>query len=194
MHYIPLACSQCFMHLDMCLIVENFVLLGLDWVEPMMLLFLARHMFMHISCICTLSFLYIYFLGCDGVFSLSLSLTDKLFMAPKHKFTPTQNPFCSSSSSSTDFPLFMFSFVMRRPIKTSLRTFLNVAFIRSAMWFYRILPTQLYLMSFTLKEGNLFIRYPWGVPSCSYRSFTPICTESIPLYLSLLRYSEVHIS
>ena len=47
MHFIPLAFSECFMHLDVCLIVENCVLLGLDWVEPMMQLFLARHMFMH---------------------------------------------------------------------------------------------------------------------------------------------------
>ena len=92
------------------------------------------------------------------------------------------------------FPFFTFGSAMKRPIKTSLRTFLNVAFIWSAMWFCWILPTLLYSMSFTLRDGNLFVRYPWGVPSCSYKSFTPICTVSIPLYLSLLRYSEVHVS
>ena len=92
------------------------------------------------------------------------------------------------------FPLFKFGSVMRRPIRTSLRTFLIVAFIRSTIWFCQILPTLLYLMSFTLKDGNLFVRYPWGVPSCSYRSFTLICTVLIPLYLNLLRYSEVHVS
>ena len=36
MHCISLAFSQCFMHLDVCLNVENYVLVGLDWVEPMM--------------------------------------------------------------------------------------------------------------------------------------------------------------
>ena len=91
-------------------------------------------------------------------------------------------------------PLFTFNFTMRRPIRTSLRTFLNVVFIWSAMWFYRTLPTLLYPMSFTLGDENLFVRYPWGVPSCSYRSFTPICTISITKYLSLLWYSEVHVS
>ena len=62
-------------------------------------------MFMDISCIRTLSFL---FLDCDCVLfpslslflSLSLSLSDRLQMAPKHKSTPAQNPFGSGSSSS----------------------------------------------------------------------------------------------
>ena len=49
------------MHLDVCLIVENCVLLGLDWVEPMMQFLLARHMFMYISCIRTLYFISICF-------------------------------------------------------------------------------------------------------------------------------------
>ena len=57
------------MHLDVCLIVENYVMLGLDWVEPMMQLFLARHMFMH-----TLSFVSLYTFVTVFYFSLSLSL------------------------------------------------------------------------------------------------------------------------
>ena len=105
-HCIPLAFSQCFVHLDVCLIIEKCVLLGLDWVEPIMQLFLARHTFMHISCILTLSFLYF----CSGLWlcvlslSLSLSLPDKLRMALKQKSTLTQNPFHSESSSSTNLP------------------------------------------------------------------------------------------
>ena len=47
MHCIPFAFSQCFMHLDVCLYVENCVLIGLDWVEPMIEFFFAYHMFMH---------------------------------------------------------------------------------------------------------------------------------------------------
>ena len=104
MHCIPLAFSQCFMHLDVCLIVENCVLLGLDWVEPIMQFLLARHMFMHISCICTFSFLSF----CSRLWlcflSLSLSLADRLHMAPKRKSTPIQNPFRSRSSSSSNLP------------------------------------------------------------------------------------------
>ena len=106
MHCIPLAFSQCFMHLDVCLIVENCVMLGLDWVEPKMQLFLARHMIMHISCIRTLSFLSLYFIVIVFYFffSLSLSFSNRLHMAPKQKSTSTWNPFCSGSSSSTDLP------------------------------------------------------------------------------------------
>ena len=89
------------------------------------------------------------------------------------------------------FPFFTFSSLIRRPIRTSLRTFLNVAFIRSATWFCRTLKTLLYSISFTLGDRILFMRYPWDVPPCSFRSFTPICMVSISLYLSLSRHSEV---
>ena len=103
MHYIPFAFSQCFMHL---LNVENCVLLGLDWVEPMMQFLLARHMFMHFSCIRTLSFLSILFwvvMLCLFV-SLPFSLSDRLCMAPKCKSTPSRNPLCSGTSSSDPTP------------------------------------------------------------------------------------------
>ena len=60
MHYIPFAFSQGFMHLDVCLYVENCVLLGLDWVELVMQFLLVHHMFMHFSCICIISFLFFY--------------------------------------------------------------------------------------------------------------------------------------
>ena len=90
---------------NVCLNVENCMLVGLDWVQPMMQLFLARHMFMHFSCIHTLSFLSI-FSVCDvSLFlplSLSLSLSHRLRMAPKCKSTLARNPF--GSESSTDLP------------------------------------------------------------------------------------------
>ena len=74
MHCIPLVFSQCFMHLDVCLFVEICVLLGLDWVEPMMQFLLARHMFMHTH----LFFFFFFFwvLGCDYVSCLSFSRID----------------------------------------------------------------------------------------------------------------------
>ena len=72
--------------------------------------------------------------------------------------------------------------------------YIFVAFIRNAKLSCRTLPTLLSSLSFKLGVGNLFLRDPWGVPSCLYRSFTPIYTTSIPLYLSLLLHSEVHVS
>ena len=66
----------------------------------MMQLFLAHHMFMHLSCIHTLSFLSISVLGCDCVSSLSLSLLDRLRLAFKRKFASVQNPLRFKSSSS----------------------------------------------------------------------------------------------
>ena len=103
MHCIPCAFSQCFIHLDVCLYVENCVLIGLDWVEPMMQIFFAYHMFMHFSCIRTLSILYI--LAPVVMVFLSLSLSHSLRIAPKCKFTPSRNPFLSEASSSDPTPL-----------------------------------------------------------------------------------------
>ena len=135
MHCIPLAFSLCFVHIYVCLNVENYVLLGLDWVEPIMQLFFARHMFMHISCISTLSFLYFFFwvvIVCSISLSLSLSWIDCAWHSSIN-LLQLETLFVLSHLLLLIFPLFMFGFVMRRPVRTSLRTFLNVAFIQSAM-------------------------------------------------------------
>ena len=179
------------MHLDVCLIVENCVLLGLDWVSTHdAIIFITSHVHAFIP----FSFLSI----CSVVIVFCFFLSDRLRMAPKCKSNLTRNTFRSTSSLSSDLPVpslhVRFHKEKAHHIRTSLRTFLNVAFIWSAMWFCRTFSTLLYPMSFTLGDGNLFVRYLWGVPSCSYKSFTPICTVSIPLYLNLLWYSEVHIS
>ena len=160
MHCIPLAFSQCFMHLDVCLFVENCVLLGLDWVEPMMQLLLARHMLMHISCIRTLSFLFLA-LCCDCVFCFSTSLS----LSDRPRIAPSANPLCLGTLFVPGhlfqiLLLFTFGSMMRMPIRTSRRTFLNAVFIQSTTWFYRTFSILLYLMSFTLEDGNLSVRYP----------------------------------
>ena len=98
MHCIPLRISLCFMHLDVCLFVENCVLLGLNLVEPMMQFLLACHMFMH-----TYPFFSFYLVWVVIGF-LSLSLSDRLHMAPKRNSTSVQNPLRSRSSSSSDLP------------------------------------------------------------------------------------------
>ena len=167
---------------------------GLDFTHDVFIF--ARQMFMHISCICILSFLF--FLFCWWcVFSLSPSLSLSRIDCAWHLSTNLLRLETLSIPSLFLLilhPLFTFGSVMGRPSKTSLRTFKDMTFIQNAMSFCQTFPTLFYPMSFTLEDGNLFVRYPWGVPSCSYKSFTPIYTISIPLYLSLSWHSEVHVS
>ena len=74
------------------------VLVGLNWVLPMMYLFL------HVTCSCIfhayISSLFSLFASICDVFSFFLPLSDRLCMAPKHKSTPAQNPLNSESFSS----------------------------------------------------------------------------------------------
>ena len=86
----------------------DYVLVGLDWAEPMM------QFTLHITCSCIfhayiLSFQYTWYIWCClGLFWLSfLSLPLFLFtlvvsMTPKRKSTPAQNPLHSDASSSSD--------------------------------------------------------------------------------------------
>ena len=69
----------------------------------------ACHMFMHFPCIRTLFSIYLIYFDCLGLFELSFPslplflFTLVVFMAPKRKSTPAQNPLHSSASSSFDF-------------------------------------------------------------------------------------------
>ena len=80
--------------------------IGLGWAHNA--ISFAYHMFMHSPCICTLFSIYLLYLNCFGTFlivSLSLTLflfTLVVFMAPKHKSAPSQNPLRSRASSSSD--------------------------------------------------------------------------------------------
>ena len=198
MHCIPFTFSQCFMHLDVCLSVENCVLIGWIRVSPWCNFFSTSHIYAFFSCIHTLSFLSICSrLWLCSFLSLSLSLS-----RIDYAWHPSANLLWLGTLFVSGyllplilpFPPFTFSSLMRKLIRNFWRTFLNVAFIRSTMWFYRTFSILLFSMSFTLGDGNLFVRYPWGVPPCSYKSFTPTCTISIPLCLNLSRHSEVHVS
>ena len=183
------------MHLDVCLIIGMCARrFGLGFTHDTIYIF-ACHIFMHISCIHILFFLFIYLWLCSLSFSLSPSLSqiDYIWhLSANHKSTLAKNPLGSRSSSS-DPPVLPLH-VMGRPNKTSLRTFRNVAFIWSTMLFCRIFQTLFSLWLFELRAGNLFVRYPWGVSSCLYRSFTPTYTASIPLYLISPWHFEVHVS
>ena len=185
------------MHLDVCFFVGTLCAgrFGLGWAHDD--IFVARHMIMHYSCIRTFSFLVIG-IFCDWHFSICFSLSLPLswivyawhlsanLLRPGTLFVPRHHLLILF--------LFLSSFVMRRPIRTSRRTSPNVAFIRNAVWFYRIIPILLYPLSFIVEDGNLYVRYPWAVPPWSYRSSTPICMVSIPLYLGLLYRFEVYVS
>ena len=92
------------------------------------------------------------------------------------------------------FLLSLFDSMIRRHEMTSLRTFLTRRFIQNAKSFCLISQTLLHLVHLALKDGLLYVRNPRGVPTCSYKSFTPTCTPSILLYLGLLQYSVVYVS
>ena len=135
----------------------------LGWAEPMM------HFFFHIICSCIFnSYVPFLFPLCTLLrlcfLSLSLSLSLSWIDCVWH---PNANLLQSGTLFVLvhllllilPFLLFTFGSVMRRPIRTSQRIFLNVAFIWSAMWFYRTFTILLFSMSFTLGDGNLFVRY-----------------------------------
>ena len=161
MHCIPCAFSQCFMHLDVCLYVENCVLIGLDWVEPMMQFF-----FLHVTCSCIfhtyIPFLFYLFCGVVIMFSVSLPLSLSQIVCAWH---PSVNPlplrtlFILGLLLLTPL-LFTFGSMMKRPIRTSRRTSPDVVFVWSATWFYRTFPILLYSLSFAVGDGNLSVRYP----------------------------------
>ena len=137
-------------------------------------------------------------LCCDGAFllvSLSLSLS-RIVCAwhPSASLLCPRTLFIPRHLLPLILLLFMLGSVMRRPVRTSQRTSPNMAFIRNATWFYRTFLILLFPLSFTSRNGNLYVRYPWVVPPWSYRSFTPTCTDSIILYLVSSLLFELYIS
>ena len=99
------------MHLDVCLLYYNdCVLLGLDWVEPMMSLSL------HVTCSCIFMHTYLHFfiflyIASLVLFCVSLSLSLLLMlvcsMALKCKSTLSQNPLHSEASSFDPTPSYV---------------------------------------------------------------------------------------
>ena len=81
-------------------------------------------------------------------------------------------------------PPFLFSSVMRRPNQTSLRTFLDEAFIRNAESFCQTFLTLTYPLLFTVRVGSHCVTSRSPVHPCWSRSFTLTCMDSILQYLS----------
>ena len=79
--------------------------------------------------------------------------------------------------------------VMRRPNRTSLRTFLDEAFILNAKSSCRTSPTLTYPLSSIVGDGGHCVTPQSLVHLCWSRSFTPTCMDLIIQYLiSLLTY------
>ena len=145
------------MHLDVCLTIETFVLVGLDWVSTYDAIFFSMshihayvlfHSYFWIVIVFYFLFLSLSISRINYAWHLSVNLLRlKTLLVPGVLLL-------------ISFPLFTFDFVMGRPNRTSLKTFINVAFIRSAMSVYWTFLTLLYPESFRLKDGNLFVRYP----------------------------------
>ena len=132
------------MHLDVCLIVEICVLIGLDWVKSMMQFLLARHMFMYFSCIHT----------------LSLSLSNRLRRALKRKSTLVRNPLRSRSSSSSNLPFFHVQFCDEKAHQDFLKNFSKRGIHPEHHVILLDFADTTLLDVFILGDGNLSVRYP----------------------------------
>ena len=163
--------------------------IGLGWAHDV--LTIAYHTLMHFHAYlpCILSTLIYWLYWCfSACFSLLLSLLFTLvaswhlnvsLLRPKtlfilgHPLLLTLLPHTSGS-------------VIRRPNRTSLRTFLDEAFIRNAKSFCRISSTLTYPLSFTIGVGSHCVKSRSLVHPCWFRSFTPTCMDLIIQYLFLL--------
>ena len=87
--------------------------------------------------------------------------------------------------------LLMYSSMMIKPERNFWRTFHDNAFIRNTKSFYWIFPILTFPLSSTVRVGSHCVASRSLVLSWSYKSFTPICTDSILQYLILLLAIEV---
>ena len=147
--------------------VQRCVLVGLDWAEPMI------NLFLYVRCLCILMHTYLQFyillyqlfrtfliVSLSLSFFLSLPLT---LVASWHLSISLLRPetlfllgLLLLLLHLTPHPLTSGS-VMRRPNQTSLRTFHNAAFIQNAKSFCQTFLTLTYPLSFTVGVGSHFI-------------------------------------
>ena len=173
------------------------VLVGLDWVEPMM------QFLLHVTCSCishayALYFsIYLLYLNCFraflivSFFPLSILFMLVVIMAPNRKFILAWNPLHSSSSSSSDSaPLFLrfrdddahnaFSEnFFRRGIHSELQVIL-AGFVDTD------LPTVIHS-----RDGSHCVMSWSHVLLYLSRNFTPTCTRLIVQYLFSLLAFEI---
>ena len=180
----------------------DYVLVGLDWVEPRMQ-FILHVTYSCISHAYELYFLiYLLYLNCVGAFLIvSFSLPLFLFtlvvsMAPKRKSAPSRNPLRSETSSSSSNPTpshirfhdedarkaFSENF-SRRGIHSERRVIL-ADFVDTNV--PNVIP-----MSFTVGVGSHCVTSQSYVHPCWSKSFTPTCMDLIFQYLILSLAFEV---
>ena len=172
------------------------VLVGLDWVKPMM------HLNLHVTCSCIHTILFLSFnIKFVWCFFDCLSLPISLFLTLVASWHLNKNPFCPGTLFVPGHLLLLllliplhltYSSIMRRPNRTSQRTFHNKAFIRNAKSFCKIFLTLNYPLSSTVGIGSHYMASRSRALSWSYRSSTPICTDFIILYPNLLLTFRVY--
>ena len=86
------------------------------------------------------------------------------------------------------------SFVMIKPIKTFRRNSHNEAFIRNAKLFYQTFSILIFPLSSTVGVGSHYVASQSLVSLWSYKSSTPICTDSIIQCVILSLAFEVRAS
>ena len=161
------------------------VLVGLDWVEPMM------QFTLHVTCSC-ISHAYVLHFYILAIFELFWSFSDCLFFSPSLSVyvssvygTKTLSLLCLGTLFVLGhLPLLililsLFGSVMMMPTRHSQRTFLDAAFIRNTKSFWRTSPTPTFPMSFIVEDESHYMTSQSLVLSCLSKSFTPTCTGLI---------------
>ena len=154
---------------------------------------------MHFSCIRTFLFFRFHIIVdwySSTCLSLSLSLSFFRIVCAWHPSVKLLHPrtlFVLGHHLLLILPLFMLGSVMIKPVKTFWRTFLGMAFIqntRSSFWIFSIMT---YSLSFIVGVRSPFVTSRSIVHPWSYRSFTLICMDLIPLYLAFSLPFEVYV-
>ena len=140
------------------------------------------------SCIHTFISLYSYIFMCLVIFCVSLFLPFSFFwlVASWHLNENPLRPrtlFVLGHVLLLTLHLHTYGSVMIKPEMNFWRTFVDEAFIWNAQSSYQIFSILTYPLSLTVGVGDHFVTSRSLVPLWSYRSFTPICTESTLLYL-----------
>ena len=170
LHYNTISCIlRCVFTL-----LQTCVQVGLDWAKPMMFLLLhitCSYIFMHMYFTFSI-FLYIelYWDFFDCLFPpppLSLSLVYiSCIMAPKRSLFYPRILFILGHPLLLTLLPPLFGSVMKRPKQTSLRTFLDEAFIQNAKSFCQTSQILTYPLSFTVGVGSHCV---------ASRSFVHLC-------------------
>ena len=174
---------------------------GLGWAHDVFTF--ACHMFIHFSCIHTNFVSIIFILNYIGSFlcvSLSLSLSFSLswLVALWHLNRNLLRPgtlFVLGHLFLLPMLILLHpmpGFVMIKPVRTFRRTFHKAAFIRNAKLFYRTFSILTFRLSSSVGVRSNCVASRSLVLPWSYKSFTPTCTDSTIMYLSLSLAFKVH--